>query len=165
MVLFDRFLLCSIPFIVFTVFPFLNLLFKCKEAALQVLMHVCLSLKLKFYLLTEFRMFQCAKYSRMHAECSKMQTECSRMHTECSRMHTECSRMHAECSRRHVECSKIHTECSRMHTECFRMHVDCSRKHAECSRMHEECSRIQNVPKCMQIYELACNYTSLHAVT
>ena len=70
-------------------------LFSCKDAAQQVLMSVCpsvrlsvcLSPKLKFYLLTEFKMFQNV------SECIKNVLECSRMHTEGSRMFQNTCRM------------------------------------------------------------------------
>ena len=54
--------------------------------------------------------------------------------------------------------------------ECYRMHAECSRMHPEYSRMHAECSRIHYISlhavtwACMQLHELACSYTSLHAV-
>ena len=138
-----------------------------------------------------FKMFQnVPECYRMHVECSRMFQNACRMFQmvqECMQNVPECYRINAECSRMFQNWCRMFQNASRMFLnvpecmqnvqecmqnvqeclpECSRMHAEFSRMHAECSTMHAECSKLHaNLWACMQVYELACNYISLHAVT
>ena len=125
-------------------------IFSCEDAAQQVLMYVRVcEFQSEIWTVPEcFRMFWTVpEFSRM---CQTI-PECAGPFQNVP----ECARQF-----QHVP------ECFRMHAECSRMHAECSRMFQNACRMFQNACRVfQNVPKCMQIYELACNYLSLHAFT
>ena len=132
-------------------------IFSCEDAAQQVLMYVCLSVRvsvinLKINLSTSFyniqnvpecsRMFQNACRMFQNA-CRMFQNECRMFQkiSECIQNVQECMKNVPECMENLPECMQNVPECIQNVPECSRMHLECSRMHAECSRMHAECSK------------------------
>ena len=62
-------------------------------------------------------------------------------------------------------CRMLQNACRIIYNACRMFQNTCRRFQNTCRMFQNACRMFQSVPKCMQIYELACNYISLHAVT
>ena len=116
---------------------FLNI-FSCEDAAQQVLMSVCPSVRVSSSWNSAFYNIQNVQ------ECMQNVPECPRMYAECSRMFQNVP-----------ECMKN-----------IQNVLACSRQYAECVRMFQNVCRMHADPwVCLQLHMLACRSMSLHAVS